>query len=89
MFAVWVKLGYQYEVYPGVHNDAINATRDLYKLETGNYLRALTFRFRNAKRPGPQKIVVKNCKHLYLDPSINTHSRNCGAESWESAPHEV
>lgn len=59
VFALWIKLGYKYEVYPGVHNDAINATRTIFSEKYGCFLRPLTLRFRNTRRPGPQKILLR------------------------------
>ena len=56
VLCLWPKLRCQFEIYPNIHNAAIEATRERFILPNfPNNLSPLTLRFRNAKQLKPQK----------------------------------
>lgn len=59
VLCVWPELNCQFEVYPSVHNDAIEATRKHFvSPHHPNLLQSLSLRFRNAKQLKPQQFTT-------------------------------
>ncbi len=58
VLCLWLELNCQFEVYPNIHNDAIEETRKrLIFPHHPDLLRALTIRFRNSKQLKPQQFI--------------------------------
>lgn len=56
---LWVELNCKYEVYPSVHNSAINSTREKFVLSKRlDLLNAVTLGFRNVKQLKPQRFLM-------------------------------
>jgi hypothetical protein len=56
---LWKELGCEYEVYPGVHNAAIQKTREIFLVSHEQpLLKAVTLGFRNVKQFSPQSFVL-------------------------------
>ena len=56
VLCLWPKLECQFEIYPNIHNAAIEATRERFIMPYfSENLFPLTLRFRNAKQLKPQK----------------------------------
>ncbi len=59
IFCLWAELKCQYEIYPNVHNEAMEATRKRFIVsQYPGLLKPLTLRFRNAPQLKPQKFPV-------------------------------
>lgn len=55
---LWIDLKCNYEVYPNLHNEAINETRRRFILSKyPNLLKSITLGFRNAKQLDPQRFI--------------------------------
>lgn len=55
---LWTDLDCQYEVYPNLHNSAINETRERFVIARfPHLLNAVTLGFRNAKQLAPQRFL--------------------------------
>jgi hypothetical protein len=55
---LWTELGCDYEVYPNLHNAAINGTRERFvRPHYPQLLKAVTLGFRNAKQLLPQRFI--------------------------------
>lgn len=66
---LWADLNCHYEVYPNLHNAAINQTRERFVLSKNpNLLNVVTLGFRNAKQLKPQRFV---CLEQEYDISLN------------------